>query len=197
MKKKLIAAALLSASLAFPAAADPLPVPEKPADFETLWEMYLELLDDYNALQALDDEEPATDEAEEEGFSYEYEGRKLIYQKCGYTKAQSGPIVFLFFRFENDSKGTTSAHSSFNLTLFQDGVEQSAVMPWYTPEEYGNARTDLRPGKSIDVAFAFYGDPEGGPVELDIDKRAIVIFGKKTLKTFTIDISHAEELELE
>lgn len=199
--KKLLAAALIAASLSAPVYAEPVTLPEKPDNLETLWEMYVDLLEDYNALQARLDalegaEEDTTEEEAPEGFSYEYEEKKLTFQRAGLSFAEDQPVVFLFFAFENGSKDTTSAASTFALKLFCDGIEQSAVMPWYTPEEYDNARTEVRPGYSLDVAFAFYVDPDAADVSLDIDKRAIVLFGKSTNETFALDLSAAPDLEL-
>lgn len=167
-----------------------------PDNIETLWQMYLDLLADYNSLKEKYEALIAEDETNEaDQYIFECKNGTLEYDHCGFLPENKfkTPTLCLFFNYVNNGSETSSAKSTFKIKVFQGGIEQSGVTVLFSGiKEINNQSKDVRPGSGLTVAYTFYADPDGGDVEVDVSEN---VWGDSDTKTFVIDITDAEILK--
>ena len=206
MKRKMLTALICSVMMALPvcASSENMEAVEletdqagtdlvMPDSIEVLWQMYLDLLTDYNELKeaycAICDDNEILDKSD---IFFECKSGKLTFDHYAILtkpKKNKDSILCLFFNYENTSDETNNARSSIKIELFQNGVAQSNVQVLLSGvDEITNISKDVRPGSDLMVAYTFYVNPPEGVVEFDIHEN---VFGHPDAKTFTIDITDA------
>lgn len=86
----------------------------------------------------------------------------------GFTDVDGEPAIRVYFNFTNKFGYPVDAWNSLDIRASQDGNELVEAYAWETVGAVGNLHYKIRPGISIQCAYEFKYNPNGGGVELSV-----------------------------
>lgn len=213
MKRRLLAiSTMLCLAFSVPAFAEnttatqpetveaPENIEELKAAYEDLWQKFKELeaeLKAYKALLADAYGEDAVESAAAEAVitdpetTYTCASGILAYDRASIVPTDDGNALIIYCHYTNTSVESSYASTTFNVDVFQNGLECDYVyVPSNVrPTELDNADAKVRPNASADVAFACLLTSTEGIVDVEIGE--LFSFDASPI-SFTVDLADAE-----
>lgn len=181
--------------------AAPENIEELKAAYEELWQKFKELeaeLKAYKVLLADAYGEDAVESAAAEAVitdaetTYSCASGSLSYDHASIVPTDDGDALIIYCKYTNTSAESASASLTFNVDVFQNGLECDYVyVPSKTrPVELDTADAKVRPNASANVAFACLLTSTEGTVDIEIDE---LFAFDSTPVSFNIDLADAKQ----